>query len=200
MQQRPNIVRVAIFASGAGTNAQRIIDHFRSHPFIKIALIVSNKPDAGVTLIASKERIPCTILVREQFFHTDFYLEELRRAEIDFIVLAGFLWKIPLNLIRSFPERIINIHPALLPRYGGKGMYGARIHEAVINAGDLESGITIHYVDELYDHGRVIFQARCDIERGETPESLASKVHQLEYKWFPQKIEEVIDSKKIVKT
>lgn len=184
--------QIAIFASGTGTNSRRIIDHFRHHPDIRVGLIVCNRPGAGVLDIAAKEQIPSLMLDREEFFRGNAYVDELRERNIDFLVLAGFLWKIPAPLVAAFRGRIINIHPALLPGYGGKGMYGNHVHEAVIAAGDLQSGITIHYVDELYDHGQVIFQAVCAVEPDDTAETLAQKVHQLEYAHFSGIIESVI--------
>ena len=166
---------IAIFASGAGSNAARIIDHFRHHPAIKISLISCNKPGAGVLDIAAKEHIPTLLIEKERFFRGDAYVGALREQNISFIVLAGFLWKIPSALVQAFKGRIINIHPALLPKYGGKGMYGHHVHEAVIAAKEKESGITIHYVDELYDHGQVIFQASSALDATDTPATLAQK-------------------------
>jgi len=207
LQRNPNIMhksastaRLAIFASGKGSNAQRIIDHFRHHPTISIALVVCNKPGAGVLDIAAREGIPTLLIEKEKFFRGNGYVEELKDRSIDFIVLAGFLWKVPVSLIRAYPRRIINIHPALLPRFGGRGMYGSRVHEAVIAAGEKESGITVHYVDELYDHGDIIFQASCPISEQETPASLAEKVHALEHTHFPAVIESWIRMQKKVKT
>lgn len=185
--------QIAIFASGAGSNTARIIDHFRHHPNIRIALIVCNKPGAGVLDIAGKEGIPGLLIEKEPFFRGDAYTAELRARDIGFIVLAGFLWKIPQALVRAYPGKIINIHPALLPKFGGKGMYGRFVHEAVIAAAEKETGITIHYVDEQYDHGQPIFQAKIIVEKDDTPETLAKKVHLLEYEHFPRVIEEVID-------
>lgn len=184
--------QVAIFASGAGSNAARIIERFRHHSSIKISLIVCNKPDAGVLEIAAKEHIPALIIEKDRFFRGDAYVGELQRQNISFIVLAGFLWKVPSTLIQAYSGRIINIHPALLPKYGGKGFYGRLVHEAVIAAKEKESGITIHYVDELYDHGQVIFQASCMIEPADTPETLAKKIHWLEHEHFPRVIEELL--------
>ena len=184
--------RIAIFASGAGSNAQKIIDRFRNHPTIKVLLIVCNKPGAGVLSIAEKESIPALIIEKEKFFRGDAYVTELREKNINFIVLAGFLWKIPVALIKAFTNNIINVHPALLPKYGGKGMYGHFVHEAVIAAGDKESGITIHYVDEIYDHGKIIFQEKCTVVPDETPETLAQKIHHLEHKHFPAVIEQLL--------
>lgn len=189
---KPNTIRVAIFASGAGSNAQKIIDHFRQHTEIKIALIVCNKPGAGVLTIAQKENIPALIIEKEPFFRGNAYVDELKQHNVDFIVLAGFLWKVPVALVKAFPQSIINIHPALLPNYGGKGMYGRFVHEAVITAKDKESGISIHYVDELYDHGQLIFQARCTIDETDTADSLAQKIHALEHEHYPIIVEKVV--------
>ncbi|HEY4290807.1 MAG TPA: phosphoribosylglycinamide formyltransferase [Puia sp.] len=184
--------QIAIFASGAGSNAERIIDHFRSNANIKISLIVCNKPEAGVLDIAGKEGIPTLIIEKEAFFHGTAYLEALREKAVDFIVLAGFLWKIPSTLVKAWPGRIINIHPALLPKYGGKGMYGRFVHEAVVEAKETETGITIHYVDELYDHGQVIFQERVPVTPEDTPATVAQKVHRLEHQHFPKIIEAIV--------
>lgn len=186
------IKRIAIFASGAGSNAQQIIYHFAASENVKIALVVCNTPGAGVLAIAQKSGIPTLLIEKERFFNADNYLPELVQHKIDFIVLAGFLWKMPVALIQEFPKKIINIHPALLPKYGGKGMYGSKVHEAVIAAGETESGITIHYVDEIYDHGEIIFQATCEVAENETPASLAQKVHVLEHASYPRVIAEVL--------
>ena len=185
---------MAVFASGTGSNAQKIIDHF-SDPSknAAVALIVCNKPEAGVLQIAAKENIPSLIIEKERFFRGDAYLPELNKYEIDFIVLAGFLWKIPQALIDAYPRRIVNIHPALLPKYGGKGMYGSFVHEAVVNAKDAESGITIHYVDEHYDNGDIIFQAKCIVDEHGDAVSLSKKIHALEHQYYPVIIEEVIN-------
>jgi phosphoribosylglycinamide formyltransferase-1 len=185
--------QLAIFSSGAGSNAARIIDYFRHHSVIKVSLIVCNNPGAGVLTIAEKEKIPVLLVEKENFFRGSAYVEELRERKIDFIVLAGFLWKIPAALVQAYQRRIINIHPALLPKYGGKGMYGRYVHAAVIGAGEKESGITIHYVDELYDHGQSIFQAQVIVTPGDTPETLAAKVQQLEHAHYPRVIERVIE-------
>ena len=186
--------KLAIFSSGTGSNTARIIDHFRNHPSIRVALVVCNNPAAGVLNIASKEGIPVLLLEKEKFFRGDAYIPELEKDGIDFLVLAGFLWKIPGALVRAYRGNIINIHPALLPKYGGKGMYGHFVHEAVVAAGEKESGITIHYVDELYDHGQAIFQARVIIEPADTPLTLAAKIQYLEHQHFPRVIEEVVKS------
>ncbi len=185
-------IHVAIFASGAGSNAQNIIDYFNESKDISVSLIVCNKPGAGVINIAEKKDIPVLIIQRDRFFKEDGYLSELKKYNINFIVLAGFLWKIPLSLIQAFPQKIINIHPALLPKYGGKNMYGNFVHEAVINSGDKKTGITIHYVDDEYDHGKIIFQEKCEVRENETAETLADKIHVLEHKNYPIVIENVI--------
>jgi formyltetrahydrofolate-dependent phosphoribosylglycinamide formyltransferase len=187
------VTRIAIFASGAGSNARAIINHFRNSSRVKIALIVSNKPDAGVLSIAQNENIPVLVIEKEPFFRGDAYVEELKKNKIDFIVLAGFLWKVPSSLILAYPNKIVNIHPALLPQYGGKGMYGHHVHEAVIANKEKESGISIHYVDEQYDHGSIILQAKCKVEETDTPSSLAAKIHQLEHQYYPKVIEELVD-------
>lgn len=185
--------RIAIFASGAGSNAQKIIDYFRGHPSISVALVVCNKPEAGVMSIAEREGIKTLLIEKEQFFRGNGYVDELRQAGIDFIVLAGFLWKVPVSLINAYRNKIINIHPALLPKYGGKGMYGSRVHEAVVGAKEKQSGISIHYVDEVFDNGEIIFQAVCTIDENDTPETLAQKIHALEHANYPMIVEKVIN-------
>lgn len=184
--------RIAIFASGAGSNAKKIIEYFCLSNKITVALIVCNKPDAGVLKIAEEHQIPAILIEKKKFFEGNHYIDELKNAGITFIVLAGFLWKLPAALIKAYQNKIINIHPALLPGYGGKGMYGRYVHEAVINAAEKESGITIHYVDEHYDHGQHIFQVTCPVFPGDTPEKLAQRIHLLEYEYYPKMIEEVI--------
>jgi formyltetrahydrofolate-dependent phosphoribosylglycinamide formyltransferase len=188
--------RVAIFASGAGSNAEKIIRHFEGHPHIEVALVVCNKPGAGVIGIGTSHKIPVEMIEKDRFFNGDGYMPVLKEYQIDSIVLAGFLWKIPAVIIREWKGRIVNIHPALLPAYGGKGMYGARVHEAVIAAGEKESGISIHEVDEIYDNGAILFQASCKIEENDTPESLAKKIHALEHQHFPSELERFIMSRR----
>lgn len=182
--------QIAIFASGAGSNATKIIEHFavwnkNGDAAVTVALIVCNKPDAGVLKVADANQIPALVIDKEKFFRGNAYIDELIAANIDFIVLAGFLWKIPTALIKAFHRKMINIHPALLPKYGGKGMYGQFVHEAVITNKDKESGITIHYVDEVYDHGQIILQATCLVADDDTAETLANKVQALEHRHFP---------------
>ncbi len=184
--------KIAVFASGAGSNTQKIIDHFRGHASIKVALVVSNRPDAGVLKIAAGNGIPSLLIERERFFRGDAYLGVLEKNNIDFIVLAGFLWKLPSSLIKHYPGKIVNIHPALLPRYGGKGMYGHHVHDAVLAAKDQESGISIHLVDELYDHGKILFQATCPVLSTDTADSLAQRIHELEHEYYPKVIEELL--------
>ena len=189
-------IHVAIFASGAGSNARKIIEYFEgggagSNTRIKVSLIVCNVPGAGVLEIAKEKGIPTLLINKEEFARTG-YVESLRNADIHFIVLAGFLWKVPAVLVNAYPRSIINIHPALLPKYGGKGMYGARVHEAVIAARENESGITIHWVNEQYDEGAIIFQATCLVESGDTPAMLANKIHALEHAHFAPTIEKLL--------
>ena len=182
---------IAIFASGKGSNAQKIIDHFRTSDLINVGLIVCNNAEAGVLQIAEKENIS-SLIIESKKFNTDGYLSEINTHKIDLIVLAGFLWKITSALIQSYQNKIINMHPALLPKFGGKGMYGLKVHQAVINSKEKESGITIHYVDEIYDHGKIIFQAKCTVDENDTPQSLAEKIHVLEHKHYSSIIEKII--------
>ncbi len=185
-------IHIAIFASGAGSNARKIIEYFENKGLrIKVSLIVCNVPGAGVLEIAKEKGIPSLIINKADFTATG-YVESLQNADINFIVLAGFLWKVPEVLVKAYPKAIINIHPALLPKYGGKGMYGARVHEAVIAAKEKESGITIHWVNEHYDEGAIIFQAKCSIDASDTAESLANKIHALEHAHFAPTIEKLL--------
>jgi len=197
---KPNdLIHLAIFASGAGSNAKKIITHFKNNSSIKIVLLVSNKPGVGALQIAKDNNIETLIIEREQFFNGDGYCPVLKQHGVSYIILAGFLWKIPLSLIKEWPSSIINIHPALLPKYGGKGMYGSKVHEAVIANKEIESGISIHYVDEVYDNGEIIRQVSCAVSETDTPETLAQKIHELEHANYPQVIEAIIKSKKVVK-
>ena len=182
-------INLAIFASGSGSNAENIVKYFEDHPSIGVKEILSNKADALVHERAKNLGIPSRSFTKEEF-KTETFLAGLE--EVDFIVLAGFLWLIPHYLIEAFPNKIINIHPSLLPKYGGKGMYGGHVHRAVIEAQEKESGITIHLVNEEYDKGEVLFQAKCQVEAGDTAEMLAEKIHQLEYEHFPKVIEEYV--------
>ncbi|HWJ90580.1 MAG TPA: phosphoribosylglycinamide formyltransferase, partial [Flavisolibacter sp.] len=191
--QREQAHQLVIFASGAGSNADRIIQYFKNTAAFNIALIVCNKPGAGVIAVAQRENIPVLLIEKERFFRGDGYLPEFIRIKTSLIVLAGFLWKIPHSLIEAFPRKIINIHPALLPSHGGKGMYGQLVHEAVLASGDLQSGITVHYVDEHYDNGDIIFQTACPVLPGDTAETLAARIHQLEHLYYPQVIEGLLN-------
>lgn len=183
---------IVIFASGKGSNAQQIINYFRGSAKAKIELIVCNNPKAGVLDIAAKENIPLLLIEKNKFSETG-YVDEVSNYHIDLIVLAGFLWKIPTVLINAFPGKMINIHPALLPAYGGQGMYGNAVHQAVIEAKEKESGITIHLVDELYDHGKIIFQTKCKVARDETAKTLAEKIHELEHKYYAEIIGRILE-------
>jgi phosphoribosylglycinamide formyltransferase-1 len=183
---------IAIFASGSGTNAENIICYFSTRNTAKVELVLSNKRDSFVLERAAKHNIRSVFFDREEFYKTDNILNLLLQNKIDLIVLAGFLWLVPENILSVFANRIINIHPALLPKYGGKGMYGHKVHCAVIDGGEKESGISIHYVNEKYDQGDIIFQARCEINPQDTPETLAKKIHSLEYQYFPEIIEDLI--------
>ncbi len=186
------MINIAVFASGSGTNAQRIIEHFAGHPQVRVVLVLSNKKEARVLERARKLEVPTFVFDRHMFYNTSKIEDMLHEQRVDLIVLAGFLWLIPASLLEAWPARIINIHPALLPKYGGKGMYGMNVHRAVLEAGEKESGITVHLVNEVYDRGRILFQARCRIAEDESPESLAGKVHQLEHAHFPRVIEEYV--------
>lgn len=177
-----------IFASGKGSNAAAIIDYFKQTGLAKVSLIVSNKPDAGVLNIAEKENIP-TLIIDRQSFKDASVLETLKSYQPSLIILAGFLWKVPDTLVAAFPNRIINIHPALLPKYGGKGMYGHHVHHAVLASAEKSSGITIHYVDEAYDSGDIIVQASCPVIPTDTADTLAARIHSLEHFFFPRAIE-----------
>lgn len=184
--------RLAIFASGNGSNAQSIIEYFKGSTSVHVAIIISNKKDAYVLERAKKEGVPSLLIQRQSFYESDEVIKTLHDQKIDFIILAGFLWLIPASLIAAYPNRIINIHPALLPAYGGKGMYGKYVHEAVIKAKEKESGISIHLVNEHYDEGTLLFQASCPVTEVDTPDSLAQKIHVLEHAHYPRVIEQTI--------
>ncbi len=183
---------IAIFASGRGSNAEKIITFFKDDPSVKIGLILSNRKEAKVLDLAQAHQIPTYIAAREDFYHSDKITTTLAKHKIDLIVLAGFLWLIPAYLVSAYPNKIINIHPALLPKYGGKGMYGMNVHKAVHKAGENETGITIHYVNERYDDGAVIFQAACELEKSDSPEQIAKKVLALEHQYLPQVLKELL--------
>ncbi|HSV89194.1 MAG TPA: phosphoribosylglycinamide formyltransferase [Bacteroidales bacterium] len=185
-------IRIGMLASGRGTNVANFIEYFRLHDLIEIALVVSDNPDAQVLKRAAKTKIPHVLVRRDQWADPALVLGLFSENQIDFVVLAGFLFKVPKFLLDSYPNRIVNIHPALLPKYGGKGMFGLRVHEAVLSNGENESGISIHYVNEFYDEGPVIFQARCPVLKDDTPESLANRVQQLEYQHYPKVVEQLV--------
>ena len=185
----PPHVRLAIFASGNGTNAEAIMRHFQKHDAVRVVLLLSNQSSAYALERARKLGVPGRVFTREQFQGSE-VLKWLSEFQATHIVLAGFLWLVPKALIQEFPNRIVNIHPALLPRFGGKGMYGEKVHQAVRAAGEKQSGITIHLVNERFDEGRILFQATCDLAPDDTPETIASKVHTLEYRHYPSVIEE----------
>tara|TARA_R110002050_G_scaffold147017_1_gene272634 strand:- start:14979 stop:15545 length:567 start_codon:yes stop_codon:yes gene_type:complete len=183
---------IAIFASGSGTNAQKIMEHFEASTDVHVSLVLVNNAEAGVINRTKNFNVPVRVFNREEFSKSDVIVTILKENAIDLVVLAGFLWLVPQNMVHAFPNKIINIHPALLPNYGGKGMYGDRVHQAVIAAGDTESGITIHYVNEQYDDGAIIAQYKCAISSTDTADSLASNIHVLEHKYFPSVIENVL--------
>ena len=183
--------KIAILASGEGTNAERIIRYFTGHPTVKVVVVITNKAEAGVIRRAENLQVPVEYLPASAFKEGK-ATAMLRHYEADFVVLAGFLLRIPDDMLEAYPDRIVNIHPSLLPKFGGKGMYGSKVHEAVLAAGEAESGITIHYINEHYDEGAIILQAQCPVIAGDTPDALASRVHQLEYEHYPQVIEQLL--------
>ena len=191
--------RLAIFCSGSGSNAQKIMEHFRHHETIEVVLLLANKPDAYALIRAQKLGVSQSVFNRHDFYQTDKVVNRLKQHEVDVVVLAGFLWLIPNNMLQAFPDRIINIHPSLLPKFGGKGMYGSRVHEAVKKAGETESGLTIHLVNEDYDKGRMLFQACCPVHVSDTAEDIAARVLALEHKHFPEVVEQFIKNQHTLK-
>ena len=189
--------RIAIFASGSGSNAQKLMELYKRNPEVEIALVLTNNPDAYVLQRADNFEIPTHIFDRHEFYQTDNIIDLLKNLDIDLIVLAGFLWLIPKKLIAEYPGRIVNIHPAILPKFGGKGMYGDHVHHAVMAAGETEGGITIHYVNENYDEGEYIYQGKYKIEKGDNLEMIKFKGQQLEHQHYPRIIDGII--KKIKK-
>ena len=187
-----SVQRIAIFASGRGSNAEKILDYFSNNKTVEICLILTNRSKAKVLELAEKNNIPTLITSRDDFYHSDKITKSLAKYNTDLIVLAGFLWLIPNYLVKAYPNKIVNIHPALLPKYGGKGMYGMNVHKAVHNAGENETGITIHYVNEVYDEGEIIFQAACRLVDSDTPELIAKKVLALEHHHLPRVIEQLL--------
>ena len=185
---------IAIFASGSGSNAEHIAEYFSKSNLAKVEAIYCNNPKAYVRQRADRLNIPFVLFDREQFYASDAVLRDLQARKTDLIVLAGFLWLIPGNINKAFHDNIVNIHPALLPKYGGKGMYGLNVHEAVIDAAETESGISIHLIDEVYDKGKILLQVKCPVLPGDTPESLAERVHQLEYQHYPMVIQQLLET------
>ncbi|MBV6439064.1 MAG: phosphoribosylglycinamide formyltransferase [Haliscomenobacteraceae bacterium CHB4] len=185
---------IAIFASGAGSNARKIIEYFKNATDVRVALVVSNKKDAGVLDIAREHGIPTHIIDRSSFYGTEDLLGILKKHDIGFIVLAGFLWLIPSYLVQAYEKKMVNIHPALLPQFGGKGMYGMHVHEAVKASGAAETGITIHFVNEHYDEGDIVFQERCAVLPEDTPADIARKVQRLEHLYFPKVVEKLVSA------
>ena len=184
--------KLAIFLSGSGSNARNICTYFKNHEKIEVALLLSNKENSGVKAISEEFGIPYFIFNKTQFYQTEEVITQLANYQISTVVLAGFLWLIPENLLDKYPNHIINIHPALLPKYGGKGMHGIHVHEAVWQNKETESGITIHLCNREYDKGEVLFQTSVAIEEGDTPETIAKKVLALEHEFFPRVIEEYL--------
>ncbi|GLU43348.1 phosphoribosylglycinamide formyltransferase [Allomuricauda sp. NBRC 101325] len=184
--------RIVIFASGSGSNAENIINYFGDNPTIEVVAVLTNKSTAMVLERCDRLEVPAFYFNKVAFKNSDAVVNFLKSMQTDLVVLAGFLWKIPSNIIEAFPNKIINIHPALLPKYGGKGMYGERVHQAVKENNEVETGITIHYVNENYDEGAIIFQAKTDVFSSDNADSIAHKVHQLEYEHFPKVIEKLL--------
>ena len=191
--------RIAIFGSGSGSNAQKIMEHFKKHTDAEVAIVLTNNPEAYVLQRADNFEIPTHIFDKHEFYQTNEVLDLLKNLNIDLLVLAGFLWLVPDTILANYPKRIINIHPALLPKYGGKGMYGDRVHKEVLANGDEESGISIHYVNEKFDTGEIIHQARFKIEKNDDLEIIKFKGQQLEHQYFPKIIEQVLKKNKIVR-
>lgn len=186
------IKKIAVFASGSGSNAENIYNYFKSNDDVVVSLILTNNPNAGVIERATRLNIPFTVFDKNTFKNTHQIVKLLQENNIDLVVLAGFLWLIPENLIEAFPNKIVNIHPALLPKHGGKGMFGDNVHKAVVEHKETESGITIHFVNQHYDEGKVIFQAKCKVLPTDTFEDIASKIHALEYEHFPKIIADLL--------
>jgi phosphoribosylglycinamide formyltransferase-1 len=184
--------RIAIFASGAGSNAKNIIQYFGTNPEVTVVAVLTNNPNAKVLDAAAELGVATLVFSREEFYKTHKINQFLGDQHVDLIVLAGFLWLVPQHLVHDYPRRIINIHPALLPKFGGKGMFGNHVHEAVKASGAEESGITIHFVNEKYDEGDILFQTTCKVSNEDTPETIAAKVHQLEYEYYPKVIEQLL--------
>ena len=188
--------RIAIFASGSGSNAQKIMEHFKRNTEAEVVLILTNNPSAYVLQRADNFEIPSHIFTRQEFYETDDVIRMLKNLQVDLIVLAGFLWLVPPDLLQAFPNKIINLHPALLPKYGGKGMYGDNVHKAILAANEEESGITIHFASEQFDEGEIIHQSKFKIEPGDNLEMVKFKGQQLEHQYFPKVIENLLKKMK----
>jgi len=186
--------RIAIFASGSGSNAEKICEYFSDRTDVQVNLIFTNNPEAGVIQRARRLHVPVVVFDRKTFYESNRILEILKNNQTDLIVLAGFMMLIPASLVEAFPDKMVNIHPALLPKFGGKGMYGHFVHEAVVASKEKESGITIHFVNENYDEGNIIFQTSCTVTETDTPDSVADKIHVLEHAHFPRVIDEVLSN------
>ncbi len=184
--------KIAVFASGSGSNAENIYNYFKGNKTVEVSLILTNNPNAGVIERANRLNIPFYVFDKNTFINSTQIVDELQKNNIDLVVLAGFLWLIPNNLLEAYPNKIVNIHPALLPKYGGKGMFGDNVHKAVVANSESETGITIHYVNQHYDEGEVIFQAKCKVLQSDSFEDVAAKIHALEYEHFPKIIEKVL--------
>jgi len=184
--------RIVIFASGSGSNAENLVHFFQDNNHIEVVQILTNNPHAKVLDRAKRLDISAIAFNRKAFSKTDDVLNIIKLQQPDLIVLAGFLWKIPESFIKAFPNKIINVHPALLPKFGGKGMYGMHVHEAVVVQKEIETGITIHYVNENYDEGAIIFQAKCDVLTSDSAQDVAAKIHELEMEHFPKVVEELL--------
>lgn len=187
-----NLPRIAVFVSGSGSNAENIVQHFRQTQTGEVALMVCNNPTAFALQRATRLQVPALVIDKKTFQQKQTLLEILQAQRIDWVVLAGFLLLVPPYLLEAYPQRVINLHPALLPKYGGKGMYGMHVHEAVVANHEIETGITIHYANEHYDEGQIILQAKCALDASDTPETVAQKIHELEYVHFPKAIEQEI--------
>ena len=186
-------IRIALFASGSGTNVENIANYFNGRTTVKPVCVLCNKPDAFVLERAKRLNLDSMTFNRDEFNDGKKIMEYLGKHDIDFIVLAGFLWLVPEYLINKYPGRIVNIHPALLPKFGGKGMYGMHVQEAVKQSGETETGITIHLIDGNYDKGNTVFQAKVSVEPADSPDDIANKVHKLEYQYYPKVIEEIAE-------
>ncbi len=189
------MINIAVFASGEGTNAENLFNYFSTSSKVKIKLVVTNNENAGIVAKAEKYKKNLQIISKTSLNnYTPQLVDFLQTEKVDLIILAGFLLKIPEGLVKAFPNKIINIHPALLPKFGGHGMYGMNVHKAVIEAKEKHSGITVHFVNEEYDKGEIILQAKCEVNENDTPETVAKKIHDLEYEYFPKAVQKVIDA------